>query len=172
MSRLGALVVVAATAVVGLGLCALPLPSAAAPDSILGTWKLQSWVREIMATGKRENPLGEKPDGYLTYSPDGRMQAIITADNRITPSSVAPSDAEKLKLYGRLVSYAGTYDIDGDKVIHHIDISWNQTITGTDLVQLFKLEGDTLIITVPIQKSALDGQETRAVLTWNKLRVR
>ena len=44
--------VVAATLFSGLSLC--PLPSAAAPDSILGTWKLQSWVREIIATGKRE----------------------------------------------------------------------------------------------------------------------
>jgi len=72
------------------------MPSVGTPDSILGTWKLQSWVREIIATGKRENFFGEKPDGYLSYSSDARMQAILIADNRIQPDSVAPPDEEWL----------------------------------------------------------------------------
>jgi hypothetical protein len=167
MKRFGVLLV-AAIVVGGLGL--FPLPSAAAPDSILGTWKLQSWVREIIATGKRENVFGEKPDGYLSYSSDGRMQGILTADNRMKPSSLAPTDEEKVKLYNTLVSYAGTYKIEGDKVVHSVEISWNQASTGTELVRFYKIEGDTLTITAPAQKSALDGQETRGVLIFKKVR--
>ncbi len=146
------------------------MPSVGTPDSILGTWKLQSWVREIIATGKRENFFGEKPDGYLSYSSDARMQAILIADNRIQPDSVAPPDEDKLKLYNTMLSYGGTYKIEGDKVVHSVDISWNQTWTGTELVRFYKRDGDTLTMTTPIQKSGFDGQEIRAVLVFEKVR--
>jgi hypothetical protein len=167
VQRLGVLLV---AAIVFGGLDLFPSPSAAAPDSILGTWKLQSWVREIIATGKREDVFGEKPDGYLSYSSDGRMQAILVADKRMNPGSFAPTDAEKVKLYNTLSSYGGTYKIEGDKVVHSVDISWNQASTGTQLVRFYKLEGDTLTITVPTQKSAMDGQEARGILIFQKVR--
>jgi hypothetical protein len=66
-----------------------------ADDNLLiGTWKLKSFVREILATGERYNQLGEHPDGYLSYSSDGRMYVIITADNRIKPREEMPTDEE------------------------------------------------------------------------------
>jgi hypothetical protein len=52
---------------------------------LLGTWKLKSFVREVLATRERYNPMGEHPNGYLSFSPDGRMYTIITGDNRIKP---------------------------------------------------------------------------------------
>jgi Lipocalin-like domain len=35
---------------------------------LLGTWKLQSVLHEIVATGKRSYPFGDHPEGYLSYS--------------------------------------------------------------------------------------------------------
>jgi Lipocalin-like domain len=146
------------------------LSSAATPDSILGTWKLQSWVREIIASGKREDFFGAKPDGYLSYSPDARMQAILIADNRIKPNSVAPADEDKLKLYNTMLSYGGTYKIEGDKVVHSVDISWNQAWTGTEVVRFYKIEGDTLTITALNQANGVTSQATRQVLIFKKVR--
>ena len=40
-------------------------------SKLLGTWKLRSYEREDIATGRRHDQFGEKPDGYLGYSPDG-----------------------------------------------------------------------------------------------------
>jgi hypothetical protein len=45
----------------------------AAENPILGTWKLQSLVYEVSATGQRSSPFGDHPDGYLSYSGDGRI---------------------------------------------------------------------------------------------------
>jgi hypothetical protein len=45
-------------------------------SAVLGTWRLQSYVREVLATGERFNQFGEDgedPDGYIGYAPDGRM---------------------------------------------------------------------------------------------------
>jgi hypothetical protein len=62
----------------GVALIAL-LPSVAiAGDApIVGTWKIQSFVREVIAIGERQNEFGEKPSGYISYQPDGRMFAML-----------------------------------------------------------------------------------------------
>src|SRR5688572_4225986 len=95
-------------------------------DSIVGTWRVQSFVREVVATGQRYNEFGAKPEGYITYLPDGRMHAMLVADNRVKPTGAVPTDEEKAKLFGTMIAYAGTYRIDGDKVVHDVEVSWNQ----------------------------------------------
>jgi len=141
----------------------------AADNPLLGTWKLKSYVREVAATGERYNERGEHPNGYLSYSADGRMYAIITWDNRSGPRDVVPTDEERIKLYGTMISYSGTYTFDAEKVVHHVDISWNQNWTGTDQVRFYKLDGNTLTITSALAKNFTDGREGRSILVWEKL---
>ena len=136
---------------------------------IIGTWKLQSYVREVLATGKRYNQFGEDPDGYLGYSPDGRMYAIFVRHDRIRPDDVVPTDEEGVKLLGTMVAYAGTYTLEQGRVVHHIDVSWNQAWTGTDQVRFFELNGQTLTITTAPYKSYHDGQDGRSILVWRKV---
>ena len=147
-----------------------PTTALAGENPVLGTWKLKSWVREIVGTGEKVNPLGEHPNGYISYSADGRMYAIITADNRTKPSDVNPTPDERAKLHQTLVAYAGTYTVEGDKVIHRVDISWNEAWTGTDQVRFVKIDGNTLTITTAGQKNPQDGRESRAVLVWEKVK--
>ena len=69
-----------------------------------------------------------------------------------------------------MYAYAGTYTLEGDKVVHHVDISWNQAWTGTDLVRFYKLDGNILTITTAPNKSLVDGREGRGVLVWEKVK--
>jgi hypothetical protein len=140
-----------------------------AENPLVGTWKLKSYVREVAATGERYNERGEHPNGYLSYSADGRMYAIITWENRITPRDVVPTDEERIKLFSTMISYAGTYTFDAEKVIHHVDISWNQNWTGTDQVRFYKLDGNTLTITSALSRNFTDGREGRSILVWERL---
>jgi len=141
-----------------------------AENPLVGTWKLKSYVREVAATGERYNERGEHPNGYLSYSADGRMYAIITWENRITPRDIVPTDEERIKLFSTMISYAGTYTFDAEKVVHHVDISWNQNWTGTDQVRFYKLDGNTLTITSALAKNFTDGREGRSILVWEKLK--
>ena len=54
-------------------------------NPVLGTWKLKSFVRELPGTSEKVNQLGEHPDGYISYSADGRMYTIATSDSRVKP---------------------------------------------------------------------------------------
>jgi len=139
-------------------------------NPILGTWKLKSFVREVTATGEKYNQMGEHPNGYLSYSADRRMYAILTMDNRIKPLAANPTDEQRVKLHQTLQAYSGTYTVQPDKVIHHVDISWNEAWTGTNQVRFFKLDGKILTITTAPNKSPIDGREGQTVLVWEKMK--
>jgi hypothetical protein len=97
------------------------------------------------------------------------MYAIIVWDNRGGPRDVVPTNEERIKLYGTMISYAGTYTMDAEKVIHHVDISWNQAWTGTDQVRFDKLEGNVLTITSAPNRNPVDGRDGRIILVWEKV---
>ena len=146
----------------------IPTGGLAEDSPLVGTWKLKSFVREIVGTGERYNQLGEHSQGFLGYSSDGRMYAILVAGDRIKPQEEAPTDEERIKLHKSMIAYAGTYTVDGGKVVHHVDISWNGARTGTDQVRFYKLEGDTLTIRTAPNKSPVDGREGVGILVWEK----
>ena len=141
----------------------------AADNPLIGTWKLISYVREVAATGERYNERGEHPNGYLSYASDGRMYAIITWGDRAAPGDIVPTSEERVKLFSTMISYAGTYTFDAEKVVHHVDISWNQNWTGTDQVRFYKLDGNKLTITSALARNFTDGREGRSILVWERL---
>lgn len=155
--------------IVSLAWLFLLLSPVAGADPIVGTWRVQSFVREVAATGQRCNEFGEKPDGYISYLPDGRMHAILIRDNRAKPAGAVPTDKEKIELFGTMIAYAGTYRVDGEKVVHDVDISWNQVWTGSRQVRFFRAEGDTLTITTAVARSPRDGQEGRTIVVFKKV---
>src|ERR1700694_284475 len=97
------------------------------------------------------------------------MYAIGVVEDRPKPRDLVPTNEEKVELQGSMFAYAGTYIADGEKVVHHVDISWNQSWTGTDLVRFYKLNGNTLTITTVPAQSAIDGEEGKFILTRKKL---
>jgi Lipocalin-like domain len=144
---------------------------ALAGDNLLvGTWKLKSFVRQDVATGDRRPALGEHPDGYLGYGLDGRMYAIFVAGGRVVPAGDQPTDEERVQLHRSMIAYAGTYTIAGDRVVHHIDIAWNNARLGSDQVRFFKLVGDRLSLTTERNKSPIDGSEGFGVLEFERLK--
>jgi hypothetical protein len=141
----------------------------AGENLLLGTWKLKSFV-QVLETGERYNMFGEHPDGYISYSADGRMYAIGTSDGRMKPRNEKPADEEQIHLHQTMFAYAGTYAVEGDKVIHLVDISWNQSFTGTEQVRFYNLVGDILTITTAPNKFTVDGREGHLVAVWEKVK--
>jgi hypothetical protein len=138
----------------------------------LGTWKLVSVTFEYPDTGEKTQPYGAHPSGYLSYGTDCRMNALIVGEGRKAPAGDVPTSAEKAGLYDGLVAYAGTWSIAGDKVTHHVDISWNQAWTGTSQVRQFRIDGDRLYIRSVPAKSFQDGRVVSAALEWIRVPAR
>jgi hypothetical protein len=58
-----------------------------------------------------------------------------------------------------VVAYAGTYTRIGNRLIHHVDISWNEIWTGTDQAREFVFDGKHLLLKTPPTPSPIDGRE-------------
>ena len=143
------------------------LPFIVDKNPLLGTWKLKSHV-VTTAAGERSTPYGENPKGYLSYSADGRMQVIGAANLRRVPSGASPPEDERVALYETMFAYAGRYSVDDGKVIHHVDISWNEAWTGTDQIRLFEVNGNILTLTTHIA-DPVTGAATHYAVIWEKV---
>lgn len=106
--------------------------------------------------------------GYLSYSADGRMQAIGVASGRFVSGGLSPTDSERLTLYNTMFAYAGRYSVEAGKVIHHVDIAWNEVWVGTDQIRLFEVDGNTLTLTTHVMDRE-NGKETHYVVVWEKV---
>src|SRR5439155_9846585 len=112
-------------------------------NPLLGTWRLVAMER-LYPDGRIAYPFGPAPVGHLTYSADGHMSAVITPAGRPAPASGnlrEATDAEKLAIYEGCTAYAGSCEFLGDRVIHHVAVSLNPSLAGTDQVRLVELAG-------------------------------
>lgn len=152
-------------------LLAQPLSSGpiADSDSVVGTWKLVSFSG-VAANGEAKHLMGDKPIGFLTYTTDGRMSVIITAENRkllSVPDRIAAPIAERAEAFSTLIAYAGRYSMNGERITHRVEASAMPNQVGTDQVRTAKLEGERLILrTPPIVQG---GVEIRSELIWERL---
>lgn len=137
-------------------------------DGLLGTWKLVAAVREEIPSGAKTDLFGANPQGVLNYSPEGRMIALIAHGDRKAPNGKA-TPAEAQALYGSMLSYAGAYTVEGDVVTHHVDISWNESFTGSKQERHFKLDGNRLILSTPQSADPIEGKLSVRRMTWEKV---
>lgn len=143
--------------------------NAQANEELYGTWRLVSWTRQVVGTGESADMFGKAPHGYLNYGRDGRMFSIIVKENRPKPADLAKmTDQERAELFNTMLAYGGTFKVDGGRVVHNVDISWNENWTGTAQVRNFRIEGRRLSISYGPQIGS-DGRQITGVLTWEKV---
>lgn len=135
---------------------------------IAGTWKLLSYVVEVQSTGERLSVMGEKPNGYVTFLPEGRVFFLLTGEGR----KPAKTDRERAELLDTLVAYSGTYSVGEDTWTTNVDVAWNPEWVGTKQVRAFKLEGDRLDILTPwrIMPNWPDRGMTRSIVSFERSR--
>ena len=154
-------------------LCALALPAHALNASDLhGTWRLVSSVIKDVETGAERNNLGAHPSGYITYGTDGRMITVATSDDRPNVGDASKlTDEVAARLFRRMWAYAGTYTIQGNSVVHDVDVSWNEIWKGTSLTrEVQSVDGDRLVLTTKPQKGAQTGRLEMLTVVWEKVR--
>ena len=137
---------------------------------VVGVWKLVSYERKILETGKIEKTLGEKPTGYLTYTAGKHFSVFVFGADRKRPVGDVPTPEEALMLYrSTSASYAGTYSVEGNKVVHHVDVAWTPAWVGTDQVRYFAIEGPNLTIETAPSKSPFDGLNSVRYLKFERV---
>ncbi len=111
-----------ASVVVGLAAPALADDSAKLP----GVWKMTSWTRHEIATGKDGKLFGEHPGGYLIYTKGGHYMWTGFKDERPKPAAAEPTDTERVALFKTMYAYDGTYKVEGGKIVDSVEIHYRQ----------------------------------------------
>lgn len=127
------------------------------PEDLIGSWRMLSWTRQVVATGQVTDALGPDPIGYIAYHPDGRMMAYVERRGRRVSDS--PDEAEKADLFDSMLAYTAAYRIEGDAVIHTVDGSWNPKWGTEPLIRPFQLTGDLLVISGAPGTDPVTGEE-------------
>ncbi len=98
------------------------------------------------------------------------MTAIISYGGRKRFSSSDSSSApvkEQAEAFRTFVAYAGRYTLNGDNVIHHVEISSIQDWVDTDLVRSVKFEGERIVLVAPPMPAG--GKIQTFELIWQRL---
>jgi len=118
--------------------------------SVAGSWKLLAWRR--LEGESISYPFGEDATGLLIYAADGSMAVQMTAANRPTIPTTDPlgGDAEeRAAAYSTCLAYFGTWEVDDDKIIHHVQASLFPNWSGTVQPRPFTCDGQELILRTP-----------------------
>jgi hypothetical protein len=140
-------------------------------QELAGNYQLISATRKILDTGQIEDTFGKKPKGLAMYGKDGHFIILITYDGRPKPESIEKmTDQQRADLHRMMTAYGGTYTFDGSKVVHHLDLSWNEVWAGTTNIRDVERDGDRIIYTTRPAPFASDGKMSVVTLVWKKLK--
>ena len=138
-------------------------------NKLVGTWKLVS-ASTVDSSGGQEAPYGPSPVGFLTYTEDGRVTALISYSGRkplsigAKPPALLEEQAEAFKTF---LAYGGRYRLSGDKVIHSVEISSIQNWVNQELVRSVKFQDDGIVLITP--PTMMNGKLKTFELVWRRL---
>ena len=134
----------------------------------IGTWQLLSCeLRDD--DGQVTYPLSKDAVGYIIYTETGYMSVNIMTTS--SPIKFANKNnnfigdgttEEKIAAAGTYFSYCGQYEIQDNKVIHHVKASLFPNEVGTDLERLFEFGDNKLLLIAPFLGKT-------AYLTWERV---
>lgn len=160
------------TMVVGLTFMLASVQWAAAQDltsQIVGVWKLTSYARKDVETGKTSATFGERPVGYCHYTRGGNFIVNYVAQDRKINEKAELTDAESLDAFKTLSASGGTYKIESEKVIHQYEVSYIPSWTGTKRTFQAQIAGNKLSLTTAPFKSRRDGKDIVVATTWERV---
>jgi hypothetical protein len=138
-------------------------------NALIGTWKLVSFELRLQ-DGTTRHPWGGEVSGQVMYGPDGFMAGSFMKRDRspFEASDVMAGTPQEFEMAMKsYVGYAGSYSLQGNRVIHHAEVSLFPNWTGTDIERFFEVQGSKLTLSTP-PLIFFGGRQGTAVLVWEK----
>ncbi|WP_339630735.1 lipocalin-like domain-containing protein [uncultured Sneathiella sp.] len=130
-------------------------------DDLIGTWRLKSWTS--LKNGEPVGyPMGEDAKGQIIYSPEGRMSGFLMRRDFAEQSRDTAASPDICLAYG------GDFRVEGDDVIHDVDVATVPYWIGNPLIRKVALQGaDVLLKTKPETTSS--GNTYEHHLLWERI---
>jgi hypothetical protein len=121
-------------------------------EDFIGAWRLAGF-KLVDDQGVESEPWLEGSDGMLVYSADGYMSAIIAT---VDEAGGSPKH----------MAYCGPFQVEDDKVIHHVVMSSEPTLVGRPQTRFTEFDGT--ILTLSSSPSIYGGPNSKALLSWQR----
>lgn len=140
------------------------------PHEYLGGWRLVRAL-QVFDDGEQRDEFGLPADGYLVYTPDGVVTAVLGSMTRPSFAGTDPAAGTAAE-YGsarRLIAYAGrwTYDPDTSEMTHHVDVSLFPNWQGDAQVRHVALADGQLAVSASPRTDA-HGRRFHVELRWER----
>lgn len=137
-------------------------------QELIGVWKLISFEMRY-TDGAILQPWGSEASGQLIYTTDGYMSVVFMRNGRPAfhdPDVLRASASECEGALKTIMSYAGTYSLQPDGVIHHARFCTFPNWTGTAIERFVSFENGNLVLaSAPMP---FLGKQAAAVLVWQR----
>ena len=116
-------------------------------ENLIGAWRLIAFEAET-DDGEVVLPYSDSPDGRLIYTESGIMSAHLGASGRPGFADMGASGgARAVAAMKSHFSYAGRWRLDGDRVIHDVDMSIFPDWVGAEKIRTVAFDDGDMILT-------------------------
>lgn len=139
-------------------------------EYLIGAWRLQDWRIEY-DTGETTYPFGADASGQIMYTANGGMSATISAAGRKPLSAINVREAEQFEqaaAFSSYFHYAGRWLIDGDSVVHAVDLSLNPAMVGQQLVRQVQVVDAQQMVLSASEKVAGSDTQRHHIIEWQR----
>lgn len=139
-------------------------------EALIGSWYLVSW-ESVGEDGSVELPMGEAPEGFLVYTPDGEVITTIGRAGRPPISAgdmlSGPAD-ERLAAMAGFIAFSGTFQTEGGDVLHEVRMSLFPNWVGGVQRRHTSLSPDARRLTLSTDLMTVRGRAGRHRLVWQR----
>ena len=140
---------------------------------LVGTWKLVDWTVRLNG-GRETRPFGGRATGVITYTDEGRMVATLMKADRPTIGTRSFNEAtamERASAAAGYLSYAGEYEIVGDQVHHHVDLSlFPDWVGGTQIRHIEWITNDDGSVDLELSDLGVGNARSATIhLRWHRI---
>ncbi len=133
-----------------------------------GRWSIVSWIQRY-DDGRITYPMGKELAGFIQYDATRVFVLIERADRPPFRSGGQwnASVEEKAGAYDSFMSYAGTYEVQGDEVLHRVEFAIFPNWQGAAQRRRVSLEGNRLMLTARLEVGTPEARA--AELLWERV---
>jgi hypothetical protein len=140
-------------------------------NRLIGTWKLVAFESRSN-DGAVTYPFGKDTSGYYIFSADGYMSVALMSAKRKQYSSgdmLRGLAEEKMAAAESYISYAGRYEVQGNKIVVHCEVSFFPNWVGSEQVRFFEFSDNENTLTLSTFPMKIGGKDLTSILVWQRI---
>ena len=139
-------------------------------DRLVGTYRVLA-MEHYTEDGEVGRPFSDAPRGIIVYTAEHYMTAVLMRPDRppfATGDILAGSVSERAEAFATANAFAGRWELDGDEIVHHLEVTTFPNWAGTQQRRTFDLSETHLALYPPTM--LMEGKLRRARVVCERVR--